>query len=359
MSAPASKINIGGEYFYSPLILFKKKQFELNSFLESRFNGKNYYYTFGGHFSLLKILDEISFDSNQHVLMPSYLCSSMLSPFKKRNIKYHFYKINERLEIDIDDLKSRITEKTKAVLFINYFGFPQPKKVTEFLKTLKNRGIVLIEDNVQSFFSELETVGDYIFNSFRKFLPIDGSVIISDHELKQEKDKKTFNSYYFKKTLGQFLRYLYIRFGIDTSRYFLKLFSKAEDNYLLGDVYGFNPINKFLISKMNIPLICSMRKGNYLYFIEKLKNVALYPFLNNNVVPLGFPILIDNRDAIRTTLREKNIFCPVHWKLSEEIDKKEFAESWYLSEKIITIPINERINDNEKEYITKVLETLL
>ena len=41
-------------------------------------------------------------------------------------------------------------------------------------------------------------------------------------------------------------------------------------------------------------------------------------------------------------LIKNKVYCPVHWILPEEIDKKEFKDSLNISERILTIPIDQK-----------------
>jgi len=350
---------IGGEYYYSPLILFKKKKFDLENYLKDKYSQKYFYFTGGGYYSIFKIIEEIGFENNQEILLPSYLCPTILIPFKKRNIKYRFFRINKNLEIDINDLKSKVNEDTKVVFFIKYFGFPPKNEVLSFLKEIKEKKIILIEDSVQSFFSDIELIGDYCFNSFRKFLPLDGSVIISNDKIKTKHKSKSFTKYFFLKLIGQHLRMLSINFQIlDLSKMFLNLFSLANEDYYKHIEVNFNWWNKFILSKYDIGLLKEQRYNNYVSLLDNFKDIALIKEINSNIVPLGFPVLIKNRNEIRKNLISKNIFCPVHWILPDEIDKNEFKDSWYLSEYLLTIPINENFGVAEYEYFKKIWEDI-
>ena len=352
------KVVIGGEYYYSPTMLFKKKKFDINNYLKKKYPEKFFCFTGGGYYSIFKIIKEIGFKNYQEILLPSYLCPTILIPFRKRNIKYKFFKVKKNLEIDIEDLESKITKNTKAVFFINYFGFPPKEKEILFLKELKSKKIILIEDCVQSFFSNIELIGDYAFNSFRKFLPIDGSVIITDNIINKSCKSKSFTKYFFLKYIGQQLRRLSIDFKIlDLSKIFLKLFNMANKNYYLHSDVKFNWWNKLLLSKFDINLIKKQRLSNYKYLLNNFKNIAFYKNIYDNIVPLGFPVLIGkNRDFIKNKLIDNNIFCPVHWNLSNEISKNKYFDSWYLSANIMTFPINENVTENEIIYLKQKLE---
>jgi len=350
---------IGGEYYHSPFVLLKPKMLDLREYLKSKYPNKYYYFTGGGYSSITTIIEDVGFENGTEILLPSYLCASMLLPFKNKCVKYGFYKVGIDLEIDLDDLSHRIGRNTKAVLFINYFGFPPKQDVLDLLKKLKEDGVVLIEDGVQSFFSNIDPVGDYFFNSFRKYFPIDGSVIISNKPIRGAGRRVLNSKYLLLKSFGQILRMLTIRLPLlDFSRVFLKLFKSADDAYYKHSNVRFSGLNKYLLSKYCLSCITKKRRENYIQMLTKYHKAALFKKLGSEVVPFGFPICVKNRDTFRTKLMEKNIFCPIHWVLPNEIDKEEFSESWELSKTILTFPLSENVSGNDLDYLEKNMEGL-
>lgn len=330
----------------------------LSQFLTQKFPNKNFSLTMGGYYSIIQIFKQLKLGSNDIVLLPSYLCSTILIPFKKLGIKFRFYKITENLTVDQKDFLNKIDENTKVIFFINYFGFSLDLPFRNLLKELKRKHkLTIIEDTVQSFFSNIEIIGNYAFNSFRKFFPVEGSVIVSETSIESYNDS-SYNKYFFYKFTGQFLRYLKFQFGINSTKLFLKCFANAEINYYQNKSYIFNDFNKFLLSKYNIDQLCLKRKENFNFFLDQLKEISFFRSLPQDVVPFGYPIIIDERDKKRKLLIKHNIFCPVHWHLPEEVSKKMFSESWYLSSKILTIPVSENIGKAEQQFLLKQWEKL-
>ena len=348
---------IGGEYFHPPFIWMTKKKFSIEDYLKSKYPEKYYCFTGGGYYSLIKIIKDLELKDDEEVLLPSYLCSSMLIPFKTNNVCYKFYKIDKKLTIDIDDLNSRINKHTKAILFINYFGFPQKMEIVKYLKKIKKQGLILIEDCVHSFFSDFEIIGNYAFNSFRKFLPLDGSVILSDKKIECKSPCKTNIKYLLLKSLGQFLRRLTVHYQlIDMSNTFLTLFRWADKEYYKKSNVKFCWLNKFLLTKYDINQIADQRRNNYKKMLEQYADITLFNRINKNITPLGFPVLAKNRDVFRKKLISENIFCPVHWELPDEIDMVEFKESYYISRHIITLSISEKLTTSDLEYLKLNME---
>ena len=343
MSTQGRNIQIvGGEPFYPPKLLFSTKKNDIKQYFKSKFADKNVTYTYGGYYSIKKIIRDIEFEEKEHVLLPSYMCPTILKPFQECHIRYYFFKIHKNLSIDTEDLLSKINNNTKAVFFIHYFGFNVSKKEKIVLQGLRDKGIILIQDLVQDFFvSPHFIIGDFAFNSFRKFFPVEGSCIMSNKEL--EIIDTSFNTrYFFNKLSGRYYRYKHYKKGISES-VFLDRFSRAEKYYYKKGICGFNRFDEFLINRFEINKLSAIRKNNYSMLLEEFSSIAIIKEIKD-CVPLAFPIVVENRDIIIKKMKEHNVFCPIHWRLSDEIDKNEYSDSWWLSDHILSIPIDAEIN---------------
>ena len=112
---------IGGEFFFSPRLLLTKPKCNIKGIFEENFPNKYLTYTYGGYYSLRIIIEHLQIKNNEFILLPSYLCPSILIPFKEYNIHYKFYRIKEDLSIDIDDLLNKYNKHTKAIFFFFFF----------------------------------------------------------------------------------------------------------------------------------------------------------------------------------------------------------------------------------------------
>lgn len=350
------KFHVGGEPFYSPALLFKKREFQLSDYTAKRFNDKLFVFTGGGVHSLYLILNNINFKKSDYCILPSYLCPTILYPFKKLGIKFKFYRVNAKLEIDNGHLKEMVTDNCKSIFFINYFGFPHRSETLNVLKQFKQKGIIIIEDASQSFFSNFkDIIGNYYFNSFRKFLPLDGSVIISDDNI----NLYSFNSYRKYLTLkiaAQFLRYLNYQTGIDLSQLFKSLFKSSEGFYYDRYPAYLHKYNQHLIEKFNFEELILKRREYFNHLITNFSKFSFVKELPDNVVPLGYPIICRDRDAVRKNLINENVFCPVHWHLPDEVFVDEFNESTDLSKMILTLPVSESITQSHFNTYVSILK---
>lgn len=320
----------------------------------------------GGQSAIQFILEDINIKDDEFILMPAYLCPSILYNLKKLSIKYEFYKINKDLSIDLDDIKEKIGKiKIKTLFFIDYFGFYHNEETITYIKYLKKQNIIIIEDAVQMlWFNRKKFIGDYVFNSYRKFLPIDGSIVLCS-KVKSYNFKK--DSYYKNVNLARVKKTIFQKFNIGTEEEFLRLYEKSEEEYYTREeIIGMDDESKKMLSKVDYKFIFNKRKENYYYLYDRLiennKVELIYDkeLIDDNSV-LGLPILIENRDEIRKKLRKFNIYCPVHWNVIKEDWCNKYVDSRYLSKKIITIPIDQRYNfDDMKKviYITKNIDVL-
>lgn len=337
MKSSGKSIPIGGEFWFD-LKLFNKEPQTLDNSIKLS----------GGQCSINYILEDINPSVDEVILLPAYLCPSILHWFGKKDIKFAFYKIKKDLSIDLDDLELCLTKyKTKAVFFINYFGFYNSDEVLNFLRQLKQKGIILIEDAVQMFWTKSNDrfIGTYVFNSLRKFLPVDGSFLICG----KEKDYRIgeMDSYSKLSYKARMLKTLYQHFGVGDEKEFLECFELADEAYYKRETI--EPLDKKsedLIKKIDVNFIGSRRIANYEYLYNKLINAGIKPMFNHEsgseTIPLGLPILISNRDTVRRELRKREIYCPVHWDVRKEDWVTGFEDSYYVSDRILTLPIDQR-----------------
>ncbi|MEI8201398.1 MAG: hypothetical protein WCH34_00180 [Bacteroidota bacterium] len=340
---------IGGEHFFSPGFLFRKSKAYVDNLIKEFQPNYKVNFTFGGFYSILAIIDEIKpkMDEASVVLLPSYLCPSILLPFKIRGISYKFYKVDDDLLIDTDYLLSIIDENVKAVFFVDYFGASQLDRLQAVLETLRLKNIAIIQDIVQCLEIKNEFLfGDYIFNSFRKFFPFEGSIILSKKDMNINYAEKR-NIFIKPKRIGQLLRYFHIKYNLFSSKLFLKYLHKAEENYHQDGIFKMPKCNIKQLNKYDVQQMSANQK----HYSNLLKNLfeSLQPRLlqHNNFVPLGFVIKLNKRDFVRMELFAQNIFPPIHWLLNEEFDKPLCEKSIQLSKSILTIPL---INLTKEKY---------
>ena len=108
--------------------------------------------------------------ANDEVLIPAICWSTSLWPIIQSGLKVKFVDIDKNsLNISINDLKKKITKKTKALMLVHAMG--NCANMSEILKLCKKNNIILIEDTCEALGSSfnkksLGTFGDFSSFSF-------------------------------------------------------------------------------------------------------------------------------------------------------------------------------------------------
>lgn len=347
---------IGGEYVFTLRSIFKKSDKYFNDLLNSLTNGYNVNYTFGGYYSLLAIIDSVWAGSKNDsvILLPSYLCPSILKPFKVRGVKYKFYRVDSNLYVDTNHLLSMIDDTVKAVYFIDYFGVSQLEHIQPTLNNLKQRNIVIIQDIVQCLdINKDKMFGDYIFNSFRKFFPYEGSLLLSKDKMDIKFSNKR-NPYIKYKRIGQLMRYFHLKFGVFSSKMFLTFLQKAEKRYYDNEIFKMPNVNLRELKKYDLRAMEQGQMRHYGQLFEQLNKYVPKLLKCGGGVPLGFVVITDKRDDLRRFLFSQNIFAPIHWILPDELDEEVFSESKKMSQSILTLPLI-GLDENRFKFLYEVI----
>lgn len=136
-----------------------------------------------GRYAMLEALKLAGVQHGDTVLLPEYICRENLAAIHALGARVAFFPVTEALElaIPVDSLPP-----ARAVMAVNYFGFPQD--LAPFEEYCRKTGAVLVEDNAHGFLSRdaqgryLGTRGDLGIFSFRKSIPLlNGSGLILNH----------------------------------------------------------------------------------------------------------------------------------------------------------------------------------
>jgi hypothetical protein len=351
------KFIVGGELTFSPSIFVRKDYHQFSDYGSELYEYQRYY-TFGAYYSLKVVIQNLNFQPNEYVLLPSYLCPTMIEPFRKAGIKYDFFKLKEGLLPDLDDIVKKTKHGLKAVLFIDYFGFPQKNYLAPIIEFLKAKGVKIIQDTVQSWLNnEGDLYADFCVNSVRKYLPFEASILFAKNNLKIDFNNKPIHKFLLHKRYAQMLRFYHLEYGLFRSKSFLNHINIANQNYHHDCIIGMPKLNQWLLDRIDIISLGQKRHKVFLELISKLNPKQILKKNSNYVIPLGLAVYLEDRNKKKKLLHSHDIHCPLHWKLSEEINKKEHEYSWDLEKHALTLPVNVKLHKLAK-YIEKLRKVL-
>lgn len=129
-------------------------------------------------------LEALGVRRGDEVAMPAYHCVSLVEPVVQYGARCSFYGVDRRLRIDLASLEACLSNRTRVVVVIHYFGFPQALDRIGELCT--RRGIAVVEDCSHALYScdgprPVGQAGTMSLFSLRKTLPVfDGAVLVAN-----------------------------------------------------------------------------------------------------------------------------------------------------------------------------------
>ena len=221
------------------------------------------------------------------VLIPSICWSTSLWPIIQCGLKPVFVDVDkENFNINLDDLKKKISKKTKALMLIHVLGIST--NMEKLTKILKKKRIILVEDVCESIGAKyknkfLGTFGDFSTFSFyfsHQISSVEGGMICCKN--KQDEDIiKSLRSHGWTKDLSN-QRKIEKKFKDINKNFF---FINSGFNFRPTDIQAaiglsqFNSLNNFIkIKKVNRnkiikKIMTDKRWNNQVRFVEKNDNI--------------------------------------------------------------------------------------
>ena len=213
----------------------------------------------------------LGISKSNKVLVPDYICDSLIHPLIQLGINIIYYKINENFKPEWADVENKLnSHKISAIIMVNYFG--QVQDLQKFISVKNEHNIFLIEDNSHglnkhNYYKNVEI--DFSITSPRKFLNIASGGILYI-ETKININLPIYNSNIITTTLKKVIKnsrklHFYINYLIKNYPNFEKINYLKEKN-----------VNDFLIDKNSMNIINSSLKNNFYEIKENRRNQWIY-----------------------------------------------------------------------------------
>lgn len=296
-------------------------------------------------------------------LLPGFTCHAVVQPFVNMGYEVIPFSINNKLEIDFEDLNGKVNKyKPSVILFHDYFGFDSNVKmrISGLSENLKERGIKIINDQTQSMFSSYDIIeGDYYVGSIRKWMGIPDGAYIKATQFNSSYDVD--NELEIAKIEAMTYKYKYLFDNEGTKEMVLKKFKNAE---LILDSreepYSISNTSKVLLEKYNIDTLKKTRQKNGRTLLKVIRDVndLEVPFeeVSEKEVPFYIPILVKRkRKELQRYLANNNVFATVIWGCPEEYKNCLSVETQNIYEQILCIPCDQRYSVEDMEYIGSLI----
>ena len=301
--------------------------------------------------AIYSILMTNKITSDDEIILPSYLCSTVIESILPFSERIKFYNVDEGMLFDVLEVESLITDKTKVIFFVDYFGVVA-KIDKSLIRLLKSKKIIIIRDAAHSFLSLVSSKinhsydGDYLITSVYKNLPFQvGAIAIG----KLENQKDFINLFVFIKRLSiTILKKIlcFVRQGEYINKN-IKQITVSNDSYVSYQ-WGLNfaIFYSFILNHIDFNKVVQRRKLLTVQYYKVLilksdfKPLFSEEKITNNTVLQGFPIVFKNkktRDNLIDICR-KNCIDVYTWPAFHKInvDKK-------IWEVVLVLPIDKRV----------------
>jgi len=286
--------------------------------------------------------------------LPAYCCESVLLPFQHLGFELRFYSAGGDLASPVG---MPVDVENATFLYIHYFGL-RNEKITRWVEQARSSArFFVIEDCVQaSLTSNVGNNGDYAVTSFRKFgYQPDGALLGSRTLLPKIDLQDSDESFVSQKLLGKILRYQEA-----PDELYLDLLEGSERR-LTGNCSPRRTswVSSYLMERTDFSYIAMARRRNWEYFDHQLQHddtelvCPLFGEIKDGEVPLGYPVIVAQgfRDQLRMFLKERRVFCAVHWLFGAEQEGSGWTADALLSRNLLTIPIDQRMNAKSLDYV--------
>ena len=301
-------------------------------------------------------LQSINKATKNKILLPDFICDTLVEAIKEANFEFQFYPIKDDLEPNWKDIETMDLTNVYGIIMVHYFG--QPQNINKFTNFCKLNKILLIEDIAHSYESyymgkKLGTFGDIGISSPRKILNIiSGGILYINKKKFFFKYKKLLN---FKSSNISIIYCILKKKYIKTHFFFHKIF---KNNFKFADPYKDKSIkiNDYLIDKYSMQKILDLNKSE----IEKIKTIRLKQYnkwylfckknnlkpviksYNNDSIPWCFPAYTSNISESESWYLwgKKNNLDIFSWPVlpEEVINNNDYALNRWR--KLICFPIN-------------------
>ncbi|MBN2009502.1 DegT/DnrJ/EryC1/StrS family aminotransferase [candidate division KSB1 bacterium] len=347
-----------------------------------QFENREVIFTHLGRIGNVLVCKLIKIQADDEILVPSYNCGSEVDPFIWFGMKPVMYRVDESLNIDVDDLFNRITARTKIVYVTHYFGWPQ--ELRDIIYLCLKHDLFLIEDCALSLFSNsadgpIGRVGDAAIHSFRKTLPVpDGAALVLRaanrlESLPEIRPSLLITASEIAPYIARWLlHWMYNNPVVSNSLYYVNdLFPQNSSQSVLSetldmpsDYYFSDEIMPLTISRIsagilratNPETVVNIRRKNYQRLFEGIADISLLRQLLRNlpdgVCPLLMPIVVDDVLKWIRELNSMGIKAIRWWEgFNQKLSWEAFPEAKKLKMELLVLPVHQYLNEDDIDYM--------
>jgi dTDP-4-amino-4,6-dideoxygalactose transaminase len=342
-----------------------------------------------GTMSIAMAAHLMGIDDGDRILLPAYHCEAMVAPVTWSGASPVLYKVNRDLTVDMADVRAKLAERTRAIVVVHYFGFPQD--LSDIRSFCDEHDVLLIEDCAHSFYGRFDgmppgTRGDYAIASLTKFFPVlDGGFLISARHPLQTERLRSGGFRFELKTLINVLERsitygrlrplnwlmippLILKDLVWSSIKKLRT-PRGSQSEPAGASYGrseFDPgwlgikmswSARMIFHRASVARLIERRRRNFRYLLEGLSGLPgcspVFGELPDTVVPYAFPLFVDAPERVFPALKSQGI--PIfRW---ENLPEGVCKTSTEYSRHLLQFPCHQELRSHELDWIVTAVRS--
>jgi dTDP-4-amino-4,6-dideoxygalactose transaminase len=314
------------------------------------------------------------------VLAPAYHHGVEIEALLAAGATVRFYRIGPRWDVDLDDLASKIGDRTRALYLTHYAGFPGPAR--EMLALCRHHGLRLIEDCALSLLSSdgrhrLGSYGDVSIFCLYKTLPVpNGGAMVFNASV--PRSPVPFMSPSWGSTTGHLLSSMLqgieLRLGKPgaLARKLIRALGRSAANasgverVATGTRHfdprhvnlGISGLSHRIAMRQDLDEIVRTRRRNYQLLAAELATCStpLHPKLPHGVCPLFYPLIVENKDEVLSRLRSRGVQAVDFWRFSHPACALEsFPDVARLRQTVVEIPCHQDLSPGRIRKVAAVV----
>lgn len=279
------------------------------------------------------------------VSLPSWCCDSMIKPFADAGLEIHFYpvywsegRLIQEWSFDCD-----------VLFLIDYFGY------TGAIPDLSGFKGTVVRDVTHSIFSTTYSDADYYFGSLRKWCGVwTGGYAWAKDGHRLETMEQNNQGYTELRMRAMAEKTEYISGGREDKGY-LRIFEEAEETLEHVGIVRAADRDIGLAQRLDVEEIRKRRRVNAEVLRKTFPDWLIFPHLSSADTPMFVPISVPDgkRDILRRHLIKNEIYCPVHWPVSEyhKLDER----TAYIYQNELSLVCDQRYTEDD---MYRMVETI-
>jgi dTDP-4-amino-4,6-dideoxygalactose transaminase/glycosyltransferase involved in cell wall biosynthesis len=344
-------------------------------------------------YALYHGLRDLGIGQGDEVLVPAYICDAAVKAIEARGAVPVFFRVDRDCSLDWEDAEKRISARTRAVLVVHYFGFPQDLAPARELAD--RHKLLLVEDCAHVLHGEiggraLGSFSDASVFSWRKFLPsfygaglvLNSPTPMGPLELRREPfsfDLKIMKSliddlwpdngnsswpHSLLHRSADGLKWIRGRWTDSRSQQDQQgpaLETNTSDFDLRLANSALSPISAFVLRHSDMPAIAEKRAANFKRLAERLAHIPgvrpLFTSFPEKNAPLYFPLFFSNLSRAHRQVRELGIPATA-WDgvRPAAVSDNGFPDAAFLYENLAFLPVHQNLQDRDLDQIADVVK---